>query len=62
MSETVSVGGLQVAKCLYDLINNDIAPGTDVEPAAFWQALEGIVRDLGPKNRALLDRRDDLQA
>ena len=62
MSETVSVGGLQVAKCLYDLINNDIAPGTDVEPAAFWQALEGIVRDLGPKNRALLDHRDALQA
>ena len=61
MSETVSVGGLQVAKCLYELVNNEITPGTGVDPAGFWQALESIVRDLGPKNKALLERRDALQ-
>jgi len=61
MSETVSVGGLQVATCLYDLVNNNIAPGTGVDPAGFWQALEAIVRDLEPKNKALLDQRDALQ-
>ena len=61
MSETVSVGGLQVAKCLYDLVNDEIAPGTGVDPAGFWTALESIVRDLGPKNQALLERRDAFQ-
>ena len=62
MSERVKIGGLGVAVCLHDLVNDEIAPGTGVEPDAFWRALAGIVRDLGPDNRALLDRRDRLQA
>ena len=62
MSERVEVGGLGVATCLHDLVNDEIAPGTGVEPDAFWRAMEDIVRELGPKNRALLDRRARLQA
>ena len=61
MNETVEAGGLKIAKRLYDLVNDEIAPGTGVDPNAFWSALEGIVRDLGPKNRALLDKRDQIQ-
>ena len=62
MSERVEIGGLGVAKCLHDLVNDEIAPGTRVEPEAFWRSLADIVRDLGPKNRTLLGRRDRLQA
>ena len=62
MSERTEVGGLAVANCLHDLVNDEIAPETGVEPEAFWRALAAIVRDLGPKNRALLERRDRLQA
>ena len=62
MSERVKIGGLGVATCLHDLVNDEIAPGTGVDPDAFWRAVEDIVRDLGPKNRALLDRRARLQA
>lgn len=58
----VPVGGLRVAEPLYNLIKDEIAPGTGIDPNAFWNSLGGIVRDLGPKNRALLDKRDDLQA
>ncbi|HEY5790233.1 MAG TPA: malate synthase G [Gammaproteobacteria bacterium] len=61
MTERVTVGGLQIAKPLHQLIAG-AAPGTGVEPAAFWSALETLVSDLGPKNRALLERRDALQA
>ena len=61
MRERVDIGGLSVAKCLHDLVNDEIAPATGVDPGAFWQALADIVRDLGPGNRALLDRRDELQ-
>ena len=61
MNERVATGGLHVAKCLHDLINFEIAPGTGVDPGAFWHALADIIRDLGPGNRALLDRREDLQ-
>ena len=62
MSERVEIGGLAVARCLHDLVRDDIAPGTGVEPDVFWCALGQIVRALGPKNRALLHRRDQLQA
>ena len=62
MTDRTQIGGLAVATVLADLVGDDIAPGTGIEPAAFWNALEDIVRDLGPRNRALLDRRDELQS
>ena len=62
MSDRVEVGGLQVARCLHDLVDDEIIPGTGVASEAFWHSLADIIRDLGPKNRALLDRRDRLQA
>jgi malate synthase len=62
MAQYVSVGGLQVSKDLHDLVRDEIAPGTGVEPDAFWGSLGEIVRDLAPKNRALLDKRNALQA
>ena len=58
---TVNIGSLDVDRTLYDLLTNEIAPGTGVEPSDFWQSLQDIVQDLGSKNRALLDKRDELQ-
>jgi malate synthase len=57
----VTAGGVQVARTLYDFINTEAIPGTGVECAAFWDALGGLVRDLAPRNQALLDTRDALQ-
>ncbi|KAB7619565.1 malate synthase G [Alkalilimnicola sp. S0819] len=62
MTERVQVGGLQVAKVLHDLVSQQIAPGTGVAPEKFWGELERIVNDLAPRNKALLARRDELQA
>ncbi|KAA6186962.1 malate synthase G [Thiohalocapsa marina] len=62
MSRYVEVGGLQVARPLYDLVADEIAPGTGVTAEAFWAALADIVAELGPRTRALLERRDALQA
>ena len=62
MTERVQVGGLQVAKVLYDFVNNEAIPGTGVDAAAFWAGADSVIHDLAPKNRALLAKRDDLQA
>ena len=57
----VKTGGLRVSKCLYDLLANEIAPHTGVSTETFWSSLAEIVSDLGPKNKSLLERRDELQ-
>ncbi len=62
MVERLPVGDLQVDNELYHFINQEALPGTGVEQAAFWSALDGIVHDLAPRNRELLNKRDSLQA
>jgi len=61
MSEYVETGDLRVDKALHELVRDEIAPGTGVDAAAFWQSLGEIVADLGPENAALLEKRDHLQ-
>jgi malate synthase len=58
----VEHSGLQIAEVLYRLVNEQVAPGTGIEPDAFWSALAEIVADLAPKNKALLAKRDEIQA
>jgi len=61
MANRVEVGGLRIDERLYRLVRDEIAPGTGVKADDFWKSLGAIVRDLGPKNRALLAKRDRLQ-
>jgi malate synthase len=58
----VSDAGLQVAKVLHDFVVDEVIPGTGIEAAAFWAGLDRLVQRFGPVNRALLQRRDELQA
>jgi malate synthase len=62
MTDRVSVGNLRVAKVLYDFVNKEALPGTDVDPDSFWAGVDKVVDDLTPQNQDLLDRRDELQA
>ncbi|WP_192982697.1 malate synthase G [Pseudomonas sp. EggHat1] len=62
MTERVQVGGLQVAKALYDFVNNEAIPGTGIAADKFWAGAAAVIKDLAPKNRALLAKRDELQA
>ena len=61
MDKIIEVGGLKVDERLVRLVRDEIAPGTGVEPSAFWTSLGRIVKDLAPKNRELLEKRDTLQ-
>ena len=62
MTDYVTYGGIRIAKPLYELVRDEIAPGTGVAPEAAWSLLDTVVQTLGPRNRALLAKRDSLQA
>ncbi len=58
----VDRSGLKVAELFANFIEAEALPGTGVSATAFWDGLAGMVRDFGPKNRALLEKREALQA
>ncbi|MDH3450811.1 MAG: malate synthase G [Gammaproteobacteria bacterium] len=62
MSDRVAESGLEIDQSLFALVRDEIAPGTEVAPDAVWQLLAELVREFGPRNRQLLDKRDALQA
>ena len=57
----VTVGGLRIARELYDFVNAEAIPGTGLLPERFWQDFATLVHDLAPRNRALLGKRDAMQ-
>ena len=58
----VEKAGLRVDQALASFINDRALPGSGVEPQQFWQALSRLLHEFGPRNRALLDKREALQA
>jgi len=62
MTDRVSVGNLRIARVLYDFVNKEALPGTDIDPDSFWAGVDKVVTDLSPQNQDLLNRRDELQA
>ncbi|MBB4842779.1 malate synthase [Paucibacter oligotrophus] len=61
MTARTTQHSLQVATELHQFIEAQVLPGTGVESAKFWAGFNAIVRDLAPKNVALLAERDRLQ-
>jgi malate synthase len=62
MSEYVNRAGLQVALALADFVEARALPGTGVGADALWAGLADILARFAPVNRALLAKRDALQA
>ena len=61
MTARTTLHSLQVATSLYRFIEDRVLPGTGVSSETFWAGCDAIVRDLSPKNIALLAERDRLQ-
>ena len=62
MTGRIDKNGLQVEPALVDFIEGSALPGTGVDADVFWAGLSDLVHDLGPKNRALLEKRAKIQA
>lgn len=61
MTKYVQKGKIQVARELYEFINSEALPGSEVDADQFWSGFEVLISDLTPKNKELLAVRDDIQ-
>ncbi|MFM9941700.1 MAG: malate synthase G [Hyphomicrobiaceae bacterium] len=61
MLHHTSIADIKVAKVLHHFIKDEALPGTGVSEATFWSGLAGIIKELAPRNRELLAKRDALQ-
>ena len=62
MTNRAEIAGLRVAGELFTFVADEALPGTGIAEVEFWKRFAAIVNALAPKNRALLARRDELQA
>ncbi|WP_454748196.1 malate synthase G [Ciceribacter selenitireducens] len=54
--------GLSIDTELHRFLIEEALPGTGVDPETYLEGFSAIVHDLAPKNRALLAKRDEMQA
>jgi len=57
----ISLGQMSIASKLLDFVNNELLPDTGVSKENFWSGLDKCAHELAPKNRKLLEFRENLQ-
>ncbi|ASK88109.1 malate synthase G [Sphingorhabdus sp. SMR4y] len=62
MSEYVSQNQIQIARELFDFVNDRALPGTGVDPEKFWAGFAELLGKFAPRNAELLAKREDIQA
>ena len=61
MSEYINLGKIQVAKKLYDFVNEEALEDAELKQDKFWNDFQQIVSDFTPRNEELLKERQNIQ-
>lgn len=62
MNDRISRHGLEIDPHLFAFVETSALPGTGVDPEVFWSGFSELVHTFGPRNKALLDKRAQLQS
>ena len=57
----VNKNDLKINQTLFDFINNEVLPGTNVNQDSFWIKFSKVVHDLSPINKKLIEKREKIQ-
>ncbi len=61
MSERITHGSLKVSQELDNFLKDELLPGLDINPDAFWDSFERVLDEFGPRNKELLAKRTEIQ-
>jgi len=53
---------LKISTDLKDFLENEVLPGLDINADTFWKSFELIVKEFAPRNKDLLDKRENIQS
>ena len=59
--KTLEKNNLKISVLLYNFINDEVIPGTNIESIKFWEGFSNAVHELTPINKQLLKKREDIQ-
>ena len=62
MTTRIEHSGLKIAKPIYDLVTDLICPQVGIDADNFWASFAAIIETFAPRNQALLQKRESLQA
>ena len=57
----ININDLKINQTLYDFINKEVLPGTDINQENFWKDFSKVVHELSPINKSLLEKREKIQ-
>ena len=57
----IDKNGLKISSVLFNFINNETLPGTNINADDFWNKFEKVVHELSPINRNLIKKREIFQ-
>ena len=52
---------LKISSTLFEFINNEVIPGTNIKSDDFWNKFEKVVHELAPINKNFINKRDVIQ-
>ena len=58
---TVDKDNLKINKHLFEFVNKEIIPGTNIDSDKFWSEFSKVVHELTPINNSLIKKREDMQ-
>ena len=57
----INKNDLKINQTLFDFINKEVLPGTEVNQDSFWIKFSKVVHELSPINRKLIEKREKIQ-
>ena len=57
----IDKNGLKINSVLYEFINKEVIPGTNINSENFWKNFEKVVHELAPINKSLIKKRESIQ-